>query len=166
MSPSWAKTNGRGLLEYAAAHDYNPCITRTFGIRYACRHAGCGFIPKSEADWFIATQFGHTREYWFCAACGGEFKYGLNKAGQDNDYQHVIFMSIPWHDGGYRTMCARAVEPTNEQKAMILALKGITAAASLTMPVGVFWDGWMGWLDGWIKKKHPPGIEPRKNGKK
>ena len=58
------------------------------------------------------------------------------QAGQDNDYQHVIFMAIPWSDGGYRTMCARAVEPTNEQKAMILALKGITAAASLTMPAG------------------------------
>ena len=60
----------------------------------------------------------------------------MNKAGQDNEYQHVIFMSIPWHDGGYRTMCARAVEPTNEQKAMILALKGITAAACLSIPAG------------------------------
>ena len=129
-------THGNGLLEYAAAHDYNPCITRTLGMRYACRRAECGFISKSEADWFIATQPGHKREYWFCAACGYEFKYGLNKAGQDNEYQHVIFMSIPWHDGGYRTMCARAVEPTNEQKAMILALKGITAAACLSIPAG------------------------------
>ena len=33
-------------------------------------------------------------------------------------------------------MCARAVEPTNEQKAMILALKGITAAAGLSIPAG------------------------------
>ncbi len=81
------------------------------------------------------------REYWFCAACGGEFKYGLGAGwleprGQDKDYQHIIFMQIPWGDGATRTMCARAVEPTNAQDACILALKGITAAAGLSVPAG------------------------------
>ena len=45
-------------------------------------------------------------------------------------------MQIPWGDGATRTMCARAVEPTHAQKAAILALKGITAASGLSVPVG------------------------------
>ena len=118
-------------------------ISRTFAMRYACRQRGCGYIPKSEADWIIAEQKDCTskKEYWFCAACGGEFKYGLGSGGldsrgQDKPYQHVIFMQIPWGDGKTRTMCARAVEPTQAQKACILALKGITAAAGLSVPPG------------------------------
>ncbi len=81
------------------------------------------------------------REYWFCGACGGEFKYGLgagglDSRGQDKDNQHLIFMAIPWGDGGMKTMCAEAVEPSAAHKAAILALKGITAAAGISMPPG------------------------------
>ena len=56
-------TFGRGVLEYAAIHDYNPMISRTFAMRYACRQRDCGFVPKSEADWIIATQQNTKREY-------------------------------------------------------------------------------------------------------
>ncbi len=89
-------TNGRGLLEHAAAQDFNPMISKAFAMRYACRQQGCGLAPKSEAG---------------CAACGGEFKYGLgagglDSRGQDKDYQHIIFMQIPWGDGSTKTMCA------------------------------------------------------------
>ena len=135
-------SNGRSLLEYAAIHDYNPMISRTFAMRYACRQKGCGFIPKSETDWIIATQHGIAREYWFCAACGGEFRYnlgsgGLDSRGQDKPYQHVIFMQIPWGtEGDARTMCARAVEPTASQNAAILALKCVTAVSGISVPAG------------------------------
>ena len=46
-------TNGRRLMELTAIQDYGPMISRTFGMRYACRQAGCGFIPRSETDWII-----------------------------------------------------------------------------------------------------------------
>ena len=55
-------TNGRSLLALAAIHDYNPMISRTFGMRYACRQAGCGFIPRGEMGWIIAQQRGAPRE--------------------------------------------------------------------------------------------------------
>ena len=77
-------TYGRGVLEYAAIHDYSPMISRTLAMRHACRQRDCGFVPKSEADWIIATQQNTRREYWLCAACGGEFKYGLGAGGLDS----------------------------------------------------------------------------------
>ncbi len=70
-------TNGRGMLEYAAVQDFNPMIAKAFAMRYACRQRGCGLVPKSEAGWIIATQISVAKEYWFCGACGGEFRYGL-----------------------------------------------------------------------------------------
>ena len=45
-------------------------------------------------------------------------------------------MQIQLGDGTTRTMCARAVEPTQPQKAAILALRGITAAGGLSVPFG------------------------------
>ncbi len=51
-------TNGRGLLEYAAAEDFNPMISNAFAMRFACRQQGCGMVPKSEAGSVIATQKG------------------------------------------------------------------------------------------------------------
>ena len=74
---------GRELLELAAIHDFNPMISKSFAMRYACRQADCGLIPRAETDWFIAQQHGIAREYWFCAACGGEFKYSLSKKEVD-----------------------------------------------------------------------------------
>ena len=87
-------------MELAAIHDFNPMISKSFAMRYACRQADCGLIPRAETDWFIAQQHGIAREYWFCAACGGEFKYSISRKevdsrGQDKQFQHVIFMNIP-----------------------------------------------------------------------
>ncbi len=73
-----ASTQGRGMLEYAAAHDFNPMISKAFAMRYACRQQGCGVVPKSEAGWIIAQQCeGDKNEYGFCGACGGEYKHAV-----------------------------------------------------------------------------------------
>ncbi len=95
-------------------------VSKEFAMRYACRQKGCGLVPKSEAGWIIATQKAEAKEYWFRGACGGEFKYGSgagdpDSRGQDKDYQHSIFMQVPWGDGATKTMCAMAKPPSNEQ---------------------------------------------------
>ena len=141
-----AEKNGeKGMQEYAAIMDYNPLITHAFAMRYACRHDACQLIPKSEAGWFICGQYEceSTREYWFCAGCGGQFLYKLGDAegpdsrGQTCKFQHVVFMQMPWGDGKIKTMCAGAVEPTPEQKAIIQTLKGITAESGIATSAGV-----------------------------
>ena len=133
------------MQEYAAIMDCNPLITQAFAMRYACRHSECQLIPKSEAGWFICVQYDceATREYWFCAGCGGQFLYklgaqdGPDSLGQTSKYQHVVFMQMPWGDGQVKTMCAGAVEPTTEQKAIIQTLRGITAESGYATSAGV-----------------------------
>ena len=78
---------------------------------------------------------------------GGEFTYGIKAEvpgcstdgrGQDRDYQHFIFLVVPWGEAGETwAMCAKASAPTTEQQNKINVIKMIAAIGGITMHPGL-----------------------------
>ena len=109
-------------MALSLALDYVPMITGTVAIRYGCRQANCGVIPKSERGWLQAKQPGAAKKlYWHCPACSGEFTFNtaatsgdrVDSRGQGKQYQCVLFLQMPWGGQGETgTFCAKATEPS------------------------------------------------------
>ena len=53
------RSNGRGMLEYAAVQDFNPMVAKAFAMRYACRQKGMWLHPEvgGGLDYWNATEF-------------------------------------------------------------------------------------------------------------